>query len=106
MNEIKPGFMVHVKGPGTMNGVPGIHVGTVDHLDGDRWIKLTKGDSVDGNHHWIPIDWVERIDNRTVFLNKSLIEFQDGLIDSSPLNRTASMYEGGMSPNSPSDVEL
>ena len=28
----------------------GIHVGTVDHIDGDR-IKLTKKDSGEGSHH-------------------------------------------------------
>ena len=28
-------------------GADGVHIGTVDHLDGER-IKLTKADSVDG----------------------------------------------------------
>ena len=30
-------------------GADGVHVGTVDHLDGDR-IKLTKADSGQGSH--------------------------------------------------------
>ena len=30
-------------------GADGVHVGTVDHLDGDR-IKLTKKDSGEGSH--------------------------------------------------------
>ena len=34
---------------------------TVDHLDGDH-IKLTKKDSPDGQHHWIPQSWVTRVD--------------------------------------------
>ncbi len=32
---------------------------TVDHMDGSS-IKLTKDDS--GQHHWIPMDWVTRVD--------------------------------------------
>jgi len=32
---------------------------TVDHVDGDS-IKLTKDDK--GQHHWIPLSWVTRVD--------------------------------------------
>jgi hypothetical protein len=32
----------------------------VDHLDSGSTIKLTKDD--DGNHHWIPVAWVTRVD--------------------------------------------
>lgn len=32
---------------------------TVDHMDGNS-IKLTKDAS--GQHHWIPMDWVTRVD--------------------------------------------
>lgn len=35
--------------------------GAVDHVDGD-YIKLTKNDSQDGQHHWIPTAWVTRVD--------------------------------------------
>jgi hypothetical protein len=34
---------------------------TVDHVDGD-YIKLTKSGSKDGQHHWIPLSWVTRVD--------------------------------------------
>jgi len=47
----------------------GIHVGTVDHMDGDSQIKLTKHDSGDGKHHLIPLDWVDHVDSH-VHLNK------------------------------------
>lgn len=40
----------------------GIHVGTVDHMDGESRIKLTKSGSNDGRHHLIPIDWVDHVD--------------------------------------------
>ena len=33
---------------------------TVDHMDKNNSIKLTKDDS--GQHHWIPADWVTRVD--------------------------------------------
>jgi hypothetical protein len=49
-------------------GSDGAHVGTVDHLDGRDRIKLTRDDSADGKHHFIPTDWVDHVDN-TVHLN-------------------------------------
>ncbi len=33
-------------------GADGVHVGTVDHVDGER-LKLTKLDSNDEHHHYI-----------------------------------------------------
>jgi hypothetical protein len=41
----------------------GMHVGTVDHVDGDQ-IKLTRRDSEDGMHHLIPISLVESVDTK------------------------------------------
>jgi hypothetical protein len=38
----------------------GTFVGTVDHVQGDR-IKLTRTDSPDGQHHFIPIAWVAKV---------------------------------------------
>ncbi len=49
-------------------GADGVHVGTVDHLDGDR-IKLTKQDSVDEKHHFISIGLVAEIEDGTVRLS-------------------------------------
>jgi len=68
---IKPNLMVHAKGEGSMKGASGIHVGTVDHLDGKNWIKLKKTDSEDQRHHWIPVEWVESVDDKAVYLNKT-----------------------------------
>jgi hypothetical protein len=39
----------------------GSHLGTVDGLEGDR-IKLTRNDSPDGQHHYVSLDAVERVD--------------------------------------------
>jgi len=49
----------------------GEHVGTVDHLEGGKSIKLTKSDpSSGGEHHLIPVDWIDHIDKH-VHLNKN-----------------------------------
>ncbi|HVG51427.1 MAG TPA: DUF2171 domain-containing protein [Xanthobacteraceae bacterium] len=51
-------------------GSDGQHVGTVDHLEGADKIKLTKGDSKDGKHHFISVDLIDHVDNR-VHLTKA-----------------------------------
>lgn len=42
-------------------GSDGLHIGTVDHVEGDR-IKLTARDSNDRRHHYIPLNDVTRVD--------------------------------------------
>jgi hypothetical protein len=53
-------------------GADGVHVGTVDHVDGDR-IKLTKKDSGEGSHkghhHYIPGGLVASVEGGTVRLS-------------------------------------
>jgi hypothetical protein len=51
----------------------GSHVGTVDHLEGEDRIKLTQSDSADGMHHFIPVAWVDHVDDH-VHLNKDADE--------------------------------
>jgi hypothetical protein len=50
----------------------GAKVGTVDHLDGNQ-IKLTKSASADGQHHFIPLAFIDHIDTH-VHLSKSAAE--------------------------------
>jgi len=46
-------------------GSDGEHVGTVDHCEGPDIIKLTRNDpAAGGEHHYIPLAWVDRIDQR------------------------------------------
>ena len=45
-------------------------VGTVDHMEGRDRIKLTKSNSPDGKHHFVPLDWVESVDEH-VHLDKA-----------------------------------
>ena len=50
----------------------GKKVGVVDHV-GDGAIQLTKKDAPDGQHHFIPVGWVERVDSH-VHLKKNSME--------------------------------
>jgi hypothetical protein len=54
-------------------GADGVHVGTVDHVDGDR-IKLSKADSGQfegqgGKHHWLPLGLVVAVEGGKVRLS-------------------------------------
>jgi hypothetical protein len=55
-------------------GADGVHLGTVDHLDGDR-IKLTRKDSPQGpdgegaKHHYIPLGLVAEVEGDKVRLS-------------------------------------
>jgi len=51
-------------------GADGVHIGTVDKVEGDR-IKLTKADSGshESHHHYIPGGLVAAIDNGQVRLS-------------------------------------
>ena len=65
-------------------GSDGQHVGTVDHLDGDTSIKLTKNDTdAGGQHHWLPLAWVDHVD-QVVHLNKPAQEAMQQWLSSAP----------------------
>ena len=49
-------------------GADGVHVGTVDHVQGHR-IKLTKNDSGDGRHHFVSTGLIAEIEDGTVRLS-------------------------------------
>jgi uncharacterized protein (TIGR02271 family) len=51
----------------------GVKIGTVDHLDGPDKIKLAKSTSPDGQHHYIPLNWVDHVDTH-VHLTKASSE--------------------------------
>ncbi|HEU4959129.1 MAG TPA: DUF2171 domain-containing protein [Sphingomonas sp.] len=63
-------------------GADGVHLGTVDHVDGDR-IKLTKSDSPQGpggegaRHHYIPAGLVAEVEGDTVRLSATAQNAQD-----------------------------
>jgi hypothetical protein len=49
-------------------GADGVHVGTVDHVAGDR-IKMAKKDSSDGKHHYISLGLVAEVEGDKVRLS-------------------------------------
>ena len=52
-------------------GADGVHVVTVDQLEGRDQVKLTKDDpDTGGEHHFIPLAWVDHVDS-TVHLKQS-----------------------------------
>ncbi|MGH6786282.1 MAG: DUF2171 domain-containing protein [Novosphingobium sp.] len=57
--QIREDMMVH--------DADGNHIGTVDSCEGDR-IKLTRKDSADGQHHYVPLSQVAGIEGDTVRL--------------------------------------
>ena len=58
-------------------GSDGAHVGTVDHVDGQR-IKLTKSDpAAGGEHHYIHLDSVGGVESGKVKLNRTAAQAKD-----------------------------
>lgn len=56
----------------------GEHVGTIDHIEGDGSIKLTKNDSAaGGEHHIIPAAWVSSVDEHVHLSKSSADVFRD-----------------------------
>ncbi len=53
----------------------GTKVGTVDHLDGENQLKLTRDES--GQHHLIPTGWIGEVKEDQVILNKNSEEVKE-----------------------------
>lgn len=83
-SEIKEHLMIHAKGMGTMEGSPGVHIGTVDCVEGGKFIKTSKDDSHDGRCHWLPIDWVESVTTEVIYLNRKAEDAMSNLLDQQP----------------------
>ena len=45
-------------------GSDGVHVGTVDHLEGRDSVMLAKEVSDADEHHFIPLAWVDHVDDK------------------------------------------
>lgn len=46
-------------------GSDGVHVGKVDHMEGQDQMKLAQSDpDAGGEHHFIPLAWVDHVDNK------------------------------------------
>ena len=57
--------MSQIKDQMDVVGSDGMHVGTVDHMEGQDRIKLTRSDPDAGSqHHYIPMGWVDHVDDQ------------------------------------------
>ncbi|MXP65420.1 DUF2171 domain-containing protein [Roseomonas sp. M0104] len=63
-------------------GSDGVHIGTVDGVEGD-FIKLTKSDSADGRHHYLPASAIadQEGDKLTTLMNHTAAQ---SLLQDSP----------------------
>jgi hypothetical protein len=62
--EGQRGLLARVQEHQEVVGSDGSHIGTVDHVRGDR-IRLTKSDqAAGGHHHSIPSSWIQSVDDK------------------------------------------
>ncbi len=60
-----------------VTGSDGGHVGTVDHVEGQR-LKLTRTDpEAQGQHHYIHLDSVAAVEGSAVRLNRTAAQAKD-----------------------------
>lgn len=55
----------------------GKQVGTVDHLEGQDSIKLTRSNDENNEHHLIPLNWVSEVKGDQIILNKNSEEVEN-----------------------------
>ena len=84
ISNIKEHLPVYAEGPGGLEGASDTLIGIVDKVEGGKYIKLTKQNSPDREHHWLPVDWVRAVDERAVFLNKTVDEAAAQWLDQEP----------------------
>lgn len=81
VSNIKEHMPVYADGPGGLSGASEEHIGNVDKVEGGKYIKLTKHSATDGQHHWFPLEWIRTVDERAVYLNKTVDEVRAELLD-------------------------
>jgi hypothetical protein len=84
ISKVKEHMPVYVEGPGGLQGASDIHIGNIDSIEGNKYLKLSKLSSPDGEHHWFPMEWVRAVDERAVYLNKTIDEAMEELLDKQP----------------------
>lgn len=84
ISQIKEHLAVYAEGPGGLQGASDTHIGNVDAVEGGKYVKLTKNNAPDKKHHWFPISWVRAVDERAVYLNKTVDEVQAQLLNEQP----------------------
>lgn len=83
---IKPKLLVQAKGTGSLPGLQGITVGTVDRVDGP-FVKLRNdNEQNDGTYHWIHLDSVDYADDKAIYLKLTENEYLSVRLDTQPLH--------------------
>ena len=72
----------------------GESIGKVDHMQEGK-IKLTKNDSPDHQHHFVPLMWIDHIDKH-VHLNKTLADIRAVTRGASGVSKTDAVPEVGL----------
>lgn len=82
---IKPHMPVYAKPIQSDQGIEGIavQIGRVDSMEGD-FIKLTRGESPDGQHQHLPLEWVERVEEDGVYLSRDADSVKRGVQSHQP----------------------
>ena len=84
VSQIKEHLPVYAEGPGGLPWASDTHIGNLDSVEGGKYIKLIKNNAPDGQHHWFPIDWVRAVDERAVYLKKTVDEVIQELLNEQP----------------------
>ena len=84
ISKIKEHMPVYAEGSGGLSGASDVHIANIDSIDKGKYLKLTKHNAPDGQHHWCPIDWVRAADERAVYLNKTVDEVMAQLLSEQP----------------------
>lgn len=84
ISKITEHMPVYADGPGGLEGASEEHIGNVDKVEGGKYIKLTKHSAPDGQHHWFPLEWIRAVDERAVYIKKTVNEAMAELMEQQP----------------------
>ncbi|NDJ18697.1 DUF2171 domain-containing protein [Myxacorys almedinensis] len=83
-SKIKANLAVYAEGQGGLEGASDVHIGNVDGLEGNQYVKFTKHDVPESQPSWFPVSWIRAIDENAIFLNKTIEEVASEIADHSP----------------------
>lgn len=84
VSQLKEHLPVYAEGPSGLAGASNTHIGNIDSVEGNKYVKLIKNNATDGQHHWFPVDWVRAIYERAVYLEKTVDEVAAELMNEQP----------------------
>lgn len=84
ISKIKENLAVYAEGRGGLDGASDVHIGNVDGLEGNQYVKFTKHGVPQSEPSWFPVSWIRAVDESAVFLNKNIDEVTAELMDQSP----------------------